>query len=155
MGWFGRKSAPDMRPFVPAWLKTDEQPGFARSYDNSSSGMTGAPGSSDQVIGIGDGLATRFDLSKVYGTGEQRRITRPVAGSVRVAIDGIERLSGWSVGAGGSVLFDDAPATGSEVTAGFLFDVPVRFSEDRIEVNRATFRAGEVPSVPLVEIREA
>jgi len=33
MGWFGRKSAPDMRPFVPAWLKTDEQPGFARSYD--------------------------------------------------------------------------------------------------------------------------
>jgi hypothetical protein len=31
--WFGRKSAPDARPFVPAWLNTEQQPGFARSYD--------------------------------------------------------------------------------------------------------------------------
>ena len=128
---------------------------FRDPYDNSSSGMTDVPEALDQVIGTGDGLATRFDLSKVYGSGEQRRITRPVAGSVRVGIDGVERSSGWSVGAGGAVLFDEAPASGSEVTAGFLFDVPVRFSEDRIEVNRATFLAGEAPSVPLVEIREA
>jgi hypothetical protein len=30
-----------------------------------------------------------------------------------------------------------------------------RFAEDRIEVNRSTFLAGEAPSVPLVEVREA
>lgn len=32
--WFGRKSAPDrMRPFVPAWLGTAEEEGFARSVE--------------------------------------------------------------------------------------------------------------------------
>jgi len=55
----------------------------------------------------------------------------------------------------GVVLFDDPPPLGALVTAGFQFDVPVRFAEDRIEVNRATFLAGEAPSVPLVEVREA
>jgi uncharacterized protein (TIGR02217 family) len=55
----------------------------------------------------------------------------------------------------GEVLFDEAPAAGAAITAGFLFDVPVRFADDRIEVNRATFLAGEAPSVPLIEIRES
>ena len=54
----------------------------------------------------------------------------------------------------GEIRFAIAPAAGSAVTAGYLFDVPVRFAEDRIEVNRATFLAGEAPSVPLIEIRE-
>ena len=31
--WFGRKAAPDARPFVPAWLQNDAaEVGFARSY---------------------------------------------------------------------------------------------------------------------------
>ena len=47
-----------------------------------------------------------------------------------------------------------APANNAVVSAGYLFDVPVRFAEDRIEVNRATFAAGEAPSVPLIEVRE-
>jgi uncharacterized protein (TIGR02217 family) len=51
--------------------------------------------------------------------------------------------------------FDVAPALGAAITAGFLFDTPVRFADDRIEINRATFMAGEAPSVPLVEVREA
>ena len=33
MRWFGRKSAPDVRPFVPAWLSAEGQSGFARSTD--------------------------------------------------------------------------------------------------------------------------
>ena len=33
MGWFGRKSAAAVRPFVPAWLGTSEEAGFVRSYD--------------------------------------------------------------------------------------------------------------------------
>jgi uncharacterized protein (TIGR02217 family) len=53
----------------------------------------------------------------------------------------------------GEVAFDVAPADGAAVRAGFLFDVPVRFAEDRLEVSRATFLAGEVTSVPLVEVR--
>jgi uncharacterized protein (TIGR02217 family) len=62
--------------------------------------------------------------------------------------------SGWTLEDTGIVQFAEAPAAGKSVTAGFLFDVPVRFAEDRIEVNRSTFLAGEAPSVPLVELRE-
>jgi uncharacterized protein (TIGR02217 family) len=127
---------------------------FRDPYDHSSSGMTGVPTPTDQPIGTGDGEASRFELIKRYGTGETRRITRPVPGSVRVAVNGVERLAGWSL-VKGAIVFDEPPAAGSEISAGFLFDVPVRFAEDRIDINRATFLAGEAPSVPLVEIREA
>jgi uncharacterized protein (TIGR02217 family) len=128
---------------------------FRDPFDNSSSGMTGAPAPTDQAIGTGDGSTDRFNLTKTYGSGEQRRITRPISGTVRVAIDGIEMTTGWTLGDKGVVQFDDPPAEGAAVSAGFLFDVPVRFAEDRIEINRATFLAGEAPSVPLIEVREA
>ncbi len=55
----------------------------------------------------------------------------------------------------GVIRFDEAPAAGAEVRAGFRFDVPVRFAEDRLDISGATFAAGEAPSVPLIEIREA
>jgi uncharacterized protein (TIGR02217 family) len=116
--------------------------------------MTGDPGPTDQPLGTGDGTTSRFDLFKTYGAGEMRRITRPVAGSVRVAIDGVDQLAGWTLSSG-AIVFDQPPAAGGAISAGFLFDVPVRFAEDRIDINRATFLAGEAPSVPLVEIREA
>jgi uncharacterized protein (TIGR02217 family) len=128
---------------------------FRDPYDNSSNGMTGAPAATDQLIGTGDGATDSFALVKSYGPGEQRRITRPVAGTVRVAVDGTELVTGWTLDANGVVSLDDPPAAGATVTAGFLFDTPVRFAEDRIEVNRATFLAGEAPSVPLIEVREA
>ncbi|WP_448501678.1 DUF2460 domain-containing protein [Sphingomonas sp.] len=114
---------------------------------------TGEPGALDQRIGTGDGEAMRFALVKHYGEGA-RRITRPVAGSVRVAVGGVS-TSGFTVEPGGWVTLDHAPGDGVAVTAGFMFDVPVRFAEDRLTVSRATFRAGIAPSVPLIELREA
>jgi uncharacterized protein (TIGR02217 family) len=128
---------------------------FRDPFDFSSNGMSDVPSPVDQPIGTGDGSKTQFELVKAYGTGETRRITRPVAGSLRVAVDGAELVTGWTLEPPGSVQFAVAPAASAAVTAGFLFDVPVRFAEDRIEVNRATFLAGEAPSVPLIEIREA
>jgi uncharacterized protein (TIGR02217 family) len=122
-------------------------------FDDSSNGMTGTPGPEDQLLGEGDGAQTAFPLRKHYG-GQVRRITRPVAGSVLVAVDGAAMESGWSLGANGMIEFEDAPADGAEVRAGYRFDVPVRFAEDRLSLNRATFLAGEAPSVPLIEIRE-
>ena len=127
---------------------------FRDPYDNSSSGMTATPSPTDQGIGTGDGATDTFALVKSYG-GEERRITRPVVGSVRVAVGGTELVSGWTLGEKGVIEFDVAPAPGAPITAGFLFDAPVRFAEDRIEINRATFMAGEAPTVPLVEVREA
>jgi uncharacterized protein (TIGR02217 family) len=63
-------------------------------------------------------------------------------------------VDGWSHAGLGMIAFDVAPAAGVALTAGYRFDVPVRFAEDRLEINRATFAAGEAVSVPLVEIRE-
>jgi uncharacterized protein (TIGR02217 family) len=117
--------------------------------------MAGAASMLDQQIGIGDGLRTGFPLIKNYGGTQQvRRITRPKPASVIVAIDGIAAI-GWSVVGNGIVTFENAPAPGAVVTAGYVFDVPVRFAEDRLEISRATFGAGDIASVPLIEIREA
>lgn len=127
---------------------------FRDPYDNSSNGMTGAPTAIDQTIGTGNGLTDQFRLAKQYGSGEERRVTRPVPGSVRVAVDGVELTTGWTLQDKGTIEFASSPSPGAAVTAGFLFDVPVRFAEDRIEVSRATFLAGEAPSVPLIEVRE-
>ncbi|MEA1014810.1 DUF2460 domain-containing protein [Sphingosinicella sp. LY1275] len=126
---------------------------FEDPYDHSSHGMTGEPEADDQPIGVGDGLRTDFPLIKHYED-QVRRITRPVAGSVRVSVDGVEQVSGWILAAGGVVRFETPLPTGAVVRAGYRFDVPVRFAEDRLSVSRATFAAGEVPSVPLVEVRE-
>jgi uncharacterized protein (TIGR02217 family) len=64
-------------------------------------------------------------------------------------------VSGWTLEPLGVIRFDQPPAAGASVTAGFLFDTPVRFANDQIEINRSTFLAGEAPSVPLIEVREA
>jgi uncharacterized protein (TIGR02217 family) len=124
--------------------------------DFSSNGMTGAPGLADQLLGTGDGVRSTFALVKHYGgdsDGQVRRITRPVAASLRVSIDGAA-ATGWTLEHGGIVTFAAPPATGAQVLAGFLFDVPVRFAEDRLEIAGADFAAGEAPSVPLIELRE-
>ena len=115
---------------------------FRDPYDQSSNGMSGVPANGDQAIGSGDGVRTRFELVKHYGVGEVRRITRPVAGTVIVAVNGVAQTSNWTLAALGVVLFDAPPAAGAVVTAGYLFDVPVRFGEDRLEVNRASFWRG-------------
>ena len=121
--------------------------------DCSSNGMTGTPGLTDQLLGHGDGVRTVFALTKDYG-GQIRRITRPVPGSVVISLDGEGIESGWTLAAKGMIEFASAPAEGAEVRAGYRFDVPVRFAEDRLSVSRATFLAGEAPNVPLLEIRE-
>ncbi|MFZ4687730.1 MAG: phage distal tail protein, Rcc01695 family [Polymorphobacter sp.] len=131
---------------------------FSDPLDRSSAAPGAAVTATDQRLGIGDGGATRFKLVKHYGDAadpQTRRITRPVAGSVRVAAGGVVMTSGWSLGDGGHVDFVVAPAAGMVVTAGYDFDVPVRFAADRIDVSLAGWRAGDLPSVPLVEVREA
>jgi uncharacterized protein (TIGR02217 family) len=127
---------------------------FRDPFDWSSNGAVGLPTPTDQTIGTGDGVRTSFALAKTYGAGEVRRITRPEPGSVRVAVAGAERTSGWSLGGLGEVTFDVAPAAGAAVTAGFRFDVPVRFAEDAIEASLAGWRAGEMPSAAIIEVRE-
>ena len=129
---------------------------FRDPYDHSSSAMTGTPTAADQLIGVGDGIQTRFSLTKSYGTAgdaEHRPITRPVAASVLVSVDGTA-VSGWSLAPKGVISFTVPPPAGKQVRAGFYFDVPVRFETDSLSIDSASFLAGEAATVPLIEVRE-
>jgi uncharacterized protein (TIGR02217 family) len=130
---------------------------FTDPFDDSSNGINGTPTATDQLLGTGNGVQTAFALVKHYGSGasaQKRLITRPREGTVVVAVNGTV-TSGWTLGEKGQILFETAPANGAIITAGFRFDVPVRFAEDRIDANRTTFGAGDMASVMLVEIKEA
>lgn len=120
-----------------------------------------SPAATDQVIGTGDGVTRIFHLLKTYGSSLSpwgRRVTKPVAGSIRIAVAGVEQGQGSAVTIDtttGLVTFLPAatPPAGAAVTAGFEFDVPVRFDTDRLEINLQGFQHGSIPSIPLVEIR--
>jgi uncharacterized protein (TIGR02217 family) len=129
--------------------------------DNSSAAPDVAVSATDQVIGTGDGAIGVFALAKTYGSDYspyQRPIAKPVPGSVRVAVAGSEVAEGTAFTVDtttGLVVFlaGHVPAMGAVVTAGFLFDVPVRFDTDYLEVDLSAFSAGAIPKIPLVEIR--
>lgn len=108
----------------------------------------------DQVLGVGDGATTSFSLIKSYASGEQsysRTIDAPDADSLRVAVDGVE--TSYASLSDGLVTLPSAPATGAAVTAGFSFDVPARFDSDGLSISLAAFGAGEIPSIPIIEVR--
>lgn len=130
-----------------------------KDHADFKSGAAGQAIAADhQVIGTGDGVTTGFQLVKTYGNGlreYKRAIAKPVAGTVRVAIAGVEKAveSDFTVDhTTGIVTFLAAPAADASVTAGFEFDVPVRFDTDALVINLANFRAGEIPDIPIVEI---
>ncbi|HEY4140666.1 MAG TPA: DUF2460 domain-containing protein [Pseudolabrys sp.] len=127
--------------------------------------LSAAPGINvspiDQAIGAGDGANASFALSKTYGSvyaPYQRPIVKPVAGTVQVAVANVEVVEGTAFDVDpttGVVTFraGHIPAMGVAVTAGFLFDVPVRFDTDYLEVDMSAFAAGAIPKIPVVEIR--
>lgn len=135
---------------------------FRDPFDMKSCRPEAVPGPLDQAIGEGDGATATFQLAKTYGSGAdacRRAITKPVEGTVAIAIDGksvrpgadfaVDRLTGLVTFSPGSV-----PRAGAAITAGFAFDVPVRFDTDRITASLATFRAGRIPAIPLIEVTE-
>lgn len=129
--------------------------------DYKSSAPQDAPANNDQVIATGDGVTVSYALQKTYQSGAQtyvRPITKPVAGSVLVAVAGavqtegvhftIDTTTGLITFLAGSV-----PASGQAITAGYEFDVPVRFDTDYLNIDASAFRAGDIPDIPIVEIR--
>jgi uncharacterized protein (TIGR02217 family) len=75
---------------------------------------------------------------------------------VRVAVNGVEKMIGvdFTVDAStGIVRFTTAPVIGAVLTAGFLFDTPVRFDTDALEIDYAALDTGQIPKIPLLEIR--
>lgn len=114
----------------------------------------------DQQIGTGDGSRTIFQLMKGYGQGDgrwQRVIRKPVDGTLRLSVEGVMQSEGLNYTVNyttGEVRFEPGhvPDEGKDIYAGFEFDVPVRFDTDEIQVNMTNFIAGEIATIPLVEV---
>jgi uncharacterized protein (TIGR02217 family) len=113
----------------------------------------------DQPLGTGDGATTTFQLIKRYALAGNvrvydRPIAWPVAGTLTVAKDGVLVASGVSVARGtGIVTFTAAPADGVVITAGYQFDVPVRFEDDWLSVTFDTINSRSAGSIPLMGVR--
>lgn len=124
--------------------------------DYTSKGPTETVNSLDVNIGTGDGSTVDFQLVKTYGDGSgsyTRTISKPVSGTVVCAINGIPTTSFTVDTTTGIVTFNSAPAASADVTAGFEFDVPVRFGQDHIDINVEQFNAGAIPDIPIQELR--
>ena len=125
--------------------------------DYKSSLPSASPAANDQTIGTGTGAANSFQLVKLYTSGAQfwtRTITKPVAGTVVMALNGVTQITGWTVNTTtGTVTFAAAPAPGVVIAAGFEFDVPVRFDTDTLDVTLDFERLGSITSIPLIEVR--
>lgn len=133
---------------------------YAFRFKDFSDFKSCAPGDAvsptDQALATGDGTTAAFQLVKTYTSGPSgwtRAIKKPVAGTMRVAVAGTEVTSGFTLDTTtGLITFAAAPALGAAITAGFEFDVPARFDTDALSINLASFAAGEIPSIPLVEV---
>jgi uncharacterized protein (TIGR02217 family) len=117
------------------------------------------PTALDQLVATGDGAETSFQLIKRYGSDGQeysRPISHPVEETLQISVGEIAQTSGTDYAfetGSGLVTFFSPPAHGAAITAGYEFDVPVRFDADQLVVNLAAFTAGEIPSIPLIEVR--
>jgi uncharacterized protein (TIGR02217 family) len=128
---------------------------FRDPVDWKSCAPSQAVAATDQALGVGDGVAREFQLVKRYaGAGAywDRSIAKPVEDTVLVAVDGVATAAFEVDWATGVVTFDAAPAMGAVLTAGFEFDVPVRFDADRLDVMLVGHDAVRVARAPVVEI---
>lgn len=119
-----------------------------------------APTVIDVLIGNGDETTVNFQLVKFYASGgvvRTRNITKPRAGTVLVALNGAEKVEGvdFTVNlTSGIVTFTTAPTATQQITAGFQFDVPVRFTEEAdqlLSTPVTDFGSGEAINVSMIE----
>jgi uncharacterized protein (TIGR02217 family) len=130
---------------------------FCDPFDHLScrSGQVIAAG--DQLLGRGDGHNATFQLIKRYGE-YVRPITKPQPGTVRAAVDGVQKTEAVDFVvdlASGTLVFQPGktPPEGSKITAGFGFDVPARFDTDMLVISIKSFKAGDIPSIPIIEVK--
>ncbi len=109
------------------------------------------------VIGEGDGTNRVFPLKMIYddsGGSYERRITRPIASTVEVRVEGVVVTHTLADGGIVTITAVDPPGIGDEVTASFEFDIPVRFNTDVMQVDMAWAKAGQITDIELIEIRD-
>ncbi len=159
---YGVKSLADMREVLEFF---EERRGRFHSFlwrdgfDFSTASVGSAITASDQPIGTGDGLTTDFQLIKRYGGSfdpYDRPITKPDITSLVVAIDGTQiPASDFAIDAlSGIITFNTAPLLSTAITAGFEFDIAVRFDSDRLDIELSSFDAASIPNIMIVEVLE-
>jgi uncharacterized protein (TIGR02217 family) len=112
---------------------------FRDRVDCRSGSPSAAHSATDQRIGTGDGARATFQLVKTYGLAHApytRPIVKPVAGTVRVAVNGAEQA---------------ASAFGCDETTGLVTFAAGHLPPAGAAVT-AGFEAGDIPKIPLVEI---
>lgn len=119
---------------------------------------TGLNYSTPVLISEGTGAQTAFKLVKRYVSGPTtvvRRITRPVAATVKVYLDGVLQTTGYTLNADtGTITFSSAPALGVDVAWCGEFDVPARFDVDDMTFALAALQNGSWQSVPIISLNE-
>lgn len=159
---FGMRSLDDIETLIAFFeARRGQMHGFRWKdwSDFKSARATGDIHFQDQVIALADGETRQFQLVKTYRSGAfeySRPISKPVSGTVRVGIEQDEMREEVDYAVDettGMITFVHPPAATMTISAGFEFDVPVRFDADRIQTSVASFQAGEVPNVPVVEVR--
>lgn len=158
---FGVKSLNDIQQVVAFF---EERRGRLHAFrwkdhvDFKSCAASATPSANDQTLGVSDGTTASFQLIKKYGSGLRdyaRVIAAPVPGTVLVAVNG-SASNFFTLNLQTGILTFTAghiPTMGQIITAGFEFDVPVRFDSDQLTINIANFQAGEIPDINLIEVR--
>ncbi len=159
---FGMRSLDDIETLISFFeARRGQMFGFRwKDWSDYKSGAATADVShGDQVIAVGNGTQTEFQLTKTYSSGGfsyVRPIVKPVLGTVAIGLEQDLMREGVDFEvdlSNGLVTFSASPPEGVEITAGFEFDVPVRFDTDKIQTSVSSFQAGDVPNVPVIEVR--
>ena len=110
-----------------------------------------------EFLGLGDGIATAFQLRKLYTIVAQtyaRLITKPVAGTVRMAVNNVMTEAFTVDTTTGIVTFTIAPGDTFPIHAWFEYDVPVRFDTDWLDLTLIEPGLYGWNNVTLIEVRE-
>lgn len=127
---------------------------FHDPFDNKSSSHNAEISAFDQRQFVSDGQTDSFQLVKNYED-YIRPITKPLEQSVKLSVDG-RQIEAFQVDyLSGIIRFppDAIPPEGSVISAGFAFDVAVRFNTDQLLASITSFQAGEIPSIPIIEVK--
>ncbi len=109
----------------------------------------------DNEIGIGDGVATEFQLSKTYfdtAGSWKRAINKPKTGTLMIKLGAAQTTAFTADYMTGKVVFATPPANETVISAQFEFDVVVRFETDQLSASLEGFGAGGGVHVPLIEV---
>lgn len=131
---------------------------FDDPLNNNTAGIGGTPTKSDQLIGVGDGTTTDFQLkltwTDAFNTVDYI-VYKPQIPTVLIAVGGTLKTVGtdYDIQPLGLIRFKGGhiPSSGN-ITWGGLYYRPVRFDSDQLQISYDEFNAFEIVSMPMMEI---